>query len=202
MRRSTFEANGDRKTRALDNGQALGDRSALGWPNAAPPYIRTAERAADEGFPLIQPAPFLEVAGGRFQHLLQRAVVDPLLEARVACVARRVTLRRSLPRHARPRNPEDAIQDLPVVASWTSLLARSAPAFRQQRPDHLPWRVRKLHGGVLQERQPQRIQIIAKGPDCDSRPLVGGEAHEGCSCGDFLESDWCPCHRFSWKAPG
>ncbi len=72
-------------------------------------------------------------------HPVPDAGLAPANEAVVAGRVRAILSRKSTPRRSRPQNPEDAVQDTPVVYA-----GHAARLVRQQRLDHIPLEIRQF----------------------------------------------------------
>ena len=87
----------------------------------------------------------MEVYGERLEDLPQCAPVDPGLKAAMTGLIRRVAGGQILPRCAGTEDPEDAVQDIARIAPRPSAPIATETRFRQERRQHGPLRVGKVH---------------------------------------------------------
>jgi hypothetical protein len=69
----------------------------------------------------------------------------PMLEATMARRRRRVPIRYVLPLRSRAQNPENAVQDLAIVAPRAPAPIRTTPWLRDQRLEDVPLFIREVH---------------------------------------------------------
>lgn len=95
----------------------------------------------------IELAAFLEIFGQAAQRTVQRAVLDPSLEAAMARLVRRVPSWHVGPRSARAQHPEHSIHNVAWVPPWTAAaLTGALQLFRREvRLDFLTLFVGQIH---------------------------------------------------------
>jgi hypothetical protein len=108
------------------------------------PLFRTAERSVDEGFLQIERATGQQVCGPGVQNPLQTAFSDPLLEAPMAGLVRRIFAGQILPAGSGAQNPEHTVEH------GAGLAPRPTPSiaasfFAEQRLDHFPLGIVEVH---------------------------------------------------------
>lgn len=80
----------------------------------------------------------MQIAGEGFQQVSYHARAHPLLEATVAGLIRRKTIRKILPSSSGAKDPQDPIKDGAVVLSRSTSAAWFDASLRQQRLDDRP----------------------------------------------------------------
>jgi hypothetical protein len=73
----------------------------------------------------------VQIGGEGFQHTTQRAVVHPPLEPAMAGLIRRIPIGQVLPRRARAKDPQNAIQDVARIAPRPATSIPPQPRLRQ-----------------------------------------------------------------------
>jgi hypothetical protein len=111
--------------------------------------------AVDESFGQIQLSSTTQVLSQRPKELFKRAVSDPVLEATVAGLVRRIATRKVLPRCPGAEDPQDAIQDVSRIAVWPSPDALLDRLFlREKRPKESPLLLGEVHIKVRSDFDP------------------------------------------------
>ena len=87
----------------------------------------------------------MEIHGERLEDLPQGAALDPSLKAAMTGLIRRVAGGQILPRGAGPEDPQDAVQHIARIAPRSSAPIAAETRFRQERRQHGPLRVGKVH---------------------------------------------------------
>ena len=126
LRRSTGNANGDRKTMAVGHGHAE-------WDRQRSPLLRAAEAGIDEGLRDIQASSGSQVFGQHFQDAGQDSMVHPALKTPMAGWVGRIALGKVLPGGScAPTAPHSALDDCLAKVSHghpaCASLSAAAPA--------------------------------------------------------------------------
>ncbi len=145
MRRSTCNAYGDRKTSAVCHCHELRTFAPLWFFPRIAPFFGDHEGAIDETLGQIQPAPIADVDDQCFQDALHHPRANPLLEATVTGLIRRVSSGQIAPRSSGAQHPENPIQDFPGIPPWPTAPIGSARRFGDQRLENFPLFVRQVH---------------------------------------------------------
>jgi hypothetical protein len=103
--------------------------------------------AVDERLGQIQFAPFVEISSERPQDPIENTLSFPLLKASVARLVRGVAVREVGPWCSRPKDPEDAVENIAGIAPRPPTLRRCSFALRARNEalDRVPLLVRQVH---------------------------------------------------------
>jgi hypothetical protein len=87
----------------------------------------------------------VEIGGQRFEHLPERAVLDPPLKASMTGLKRRIPRGEIFPGRARAENPQDAVQHVPRIAPGPTPSVPADPWSGQERRENRPLGVSQVH---------------------------------------------------------
>ena len=87
----------------------------------------------------------MQIRRERLEHVPQRPAVDPGLEAAMTRLIGRVAVGQILPRRARAKDPQDAVQHVARIAPRPSAPIATQARFRQERRENRPLGVGEVH---------------------------------------------------------
>ena len=86
------------------------------------------------------------------QDALERAVIDPALEAAMTGLIRRIAIGQILPGRAGPQHPENPVQHVPRIAPRPAAAIAPQAGFRHEWREDRPLRVREVHAVEVRRR--------------------------------------------------
>jgi hypothetical protein len=113
------------------------------------PLFRPHEGGVDEALGQIQFAAVAQVLRQRVQDLVEHAAAHPLLEAAMTRRWGRIPIRHILPGRAGAQHPQDAIEDLAIVAPGTASSVGSTAGRGNQWFENAPLFILEFHGSLL-----------------------------------------------------
>ena len=113
------------------------------------PHFGPCEGAVDEGLGEVEASPLVEILREAVEDPLDRPVSEPLLEAAMAGLVRRIATGQILPRSPRTKDPEDPVQDVPRITPRSATAVRTSGRLGNQRFNRIPLSIGENHAALL-----------------------------------------------------